>query len=81
MPSVPTTVPAELTPKAMAAVDPLMFRSFATVDVSGLAVKFVKMAPSGVAKPVTVPVLEIPLLLVPVPAVVPATGPSKLVNL
>src|SRR5438552_1476233 len=40
LPSVPTTVPMELTPKAMAAVDPRL-KTLAVVELRGFAVKLV----------------------------------------
>jgi hypothetical protein len=57
-----------------------MLSTVADVEVNGLAVKFVKARPTGVANPVMVPLLEIPLLFVPIREVVPATGPSKFSN-
>ncbi len=67
--SVPTTVPAELIPNLMAAVE-LMFKMVAVGETSELAVKFVKFTLSDVVNPTTVPQLEIPFELVPVPMVV-----------
>ena len=79
-PSVPTTVPEELTPKAMAVVDPLMFRGVAELDFRGLTVKLWKFPLLSMVNPTEVPELEMPFMLVPAPAFVPAVGPSKLVN-
>ena len=61
----------------MATGDPLMLSKVADVDVSGLAVKLFRVAPSGVEKPTTVPLFEIPLMVVPAAF---GVGPSKLVN-
>ena len=77
LPSVPTIVPAELIPLAIAAVELLMFSAVAVVDRSGLAVKLLKFTLSGVVNPTTVPLLEIPLMVVPA---VFGVGPSKLMN-
>jgi hypothetical protein len=59
-PSVPTTTPAELTPKAMAFVDPLMFRVLAFVDLRGSAVKLRKFPLLSMVKPTAWPELAMP---------------------
>ena len=81
LPSVPTTVPEELIPKAMAVVDPLMFRSRGRSGLQGVGGEVVEVpvVVNGETRP-TVPEFEMPFMLVPAPAFVPAFGPSKLVN-
>ena len=80
-PSVPTTVPVELIPRAIMVVDPLMFTSLAFVVAVGLAVKFVMVFPSlARVNPTTVVEFAMPFIMVPVPAALPAFGPSKFVN-
>ena len=76
---MPTTTPAELTPKALAAVEP-RFRTLAERDLSGLVTKLLKFPLLSMVNPTEFPLFEIPFWLVPLPALVPALGPSKLVN-
>ena len=77
---MPTTVPAELTPKAIAVVDPWRFRAFAPLDLNGLVVKLWKFPSLSIVNPTDVPLFEMPFMFVPAPALLPAFGPSKLVN-
>ena len=79
LPSVPTTVPEEFTPNALAAVEP-RFSTLAERDLSGLATKLMKVPLLLIVKPTEFPLFEIPFMLVPAPALVPGLGPSKLMN-
>jgi hypothetical protein len=79
-PSVPTTVPAEFTPKAMAVVELLMFSGLAVVETRGFVVKLWRLPSLAIVNPTAEPELAIPFMLVPAPAVVPGFGPSKLTN-
>src|ERR1700733_12782577 len=69
LPSLPTTVPNRLTPKAMAVVDPLMFSSWTFGDRSGLTVKLWRFPLLSMSNPTTLPELEIPFSLLPAAAV------------
>ena len=58
----------------------MMFTSLALVVFRGLAVKLVKVPSLAMVNPTAVPEFAMPFIKVPVPAVLPAFGPSKLVN-
>ena len=57
-----------------------MFRALGFLDLRGLAVKLLKFPLLSMVNPTAVPEFEMPFRLVPAPAFVPASGPSKLVN-
>ena len=70
-----------LIPKAMAVVEPLMFRSLnGLLAFRGLTVKLRKFPLLSMVNPTAVPEFAMPFMLVPAPGFVPAFGPSKLTN-
>ena len=72
----PTITPVELIALAMAVVELSMVTAVAG-RAGGVAVKLLKLTLSAVVNPTTVPVLEMPSIVVPKPT---APGPLKLVK-